>query len=229
MAVLLKNLLLRAPKMEDLVAITELVTTCDFAEYGFTDSTMGDLASNWQQSDFNLATDAWVIVTNRGQIVGFVCVWHRDYEQITTYVGVHPEYRGRGIGTLLLRLVEERARHFIHKARPGTRVTLSSSVSGVNEQAKRLFEREGYIQIRKFWRIRVGADDSSGKSSVRGDFEIDLDVDSQQLIGATQLYDRDAVYIIREYSIYEKELRAGASGQQGVNINDELEVLTVVG
>ncbi len=229
MAVLLKNLLLRAPKMEDLVAITELVAACDFAEYGFTDSTMEDLASNWQRSDFNLATDAWVIVTNRGQLVGFVCVWHRDHEQISIYVGVHPEYRGRGIGTLLLRLVEERARQFVRKARPGTRVTLSSSVSSVNEQAKRLFEREGYIQIRKFWRIRVGSGESSGKPSRRGNFEIDLDVDSQQLIGATQLYDRDAVYIIREYSIYEKELRAGASVQQGVNIDDELKVLTVVG
>ncbi len=229
MAVLLKNLLARAPKMEDLVAITELVAACDFAEYGFTHSTMEDLTSNWQRSDFNLATDAWVIVTNRGQLVGFVCVWHRDYEQISIYVGVHPEYRGRGIGTLLLRLVEERARHFVRKARPGTRVTLSSNVSSLNEQAKRLFEREGYIQIRKFWRIRVGSDESSSKPSRCGDFEIDLDVESHQLIGATQLYDRDAVYIIREYSIYEKELRAGASGQQGVNINDELKVLTIVG
>ena len=229
MAVLLKNLLARAPKMEDLVAITELVAACDFAEYGFTDSTMEDLVSNWQRSDFNLATDAWVIVTNRGQLVGFVCVWHRDYEQIFTYVGVHPEYRGRGIGTLLLRLVEERARHFVRKARPGTRVTLSSSVGSVNEQAKRLFEREGYTQIRTFWRITVGPDDSSDKPSRNGDLKIDLDVDSQQLIGATQLYDRDGVYIIRAYSIYEKELRAGASEQQGLNIDDELKELTVVG
>ena len=47
MAVLLKNLLARAPKMEDLVVITELITACDVDEYGIADSTMEDLASNW--------------------------------------------------------------------------------------------------------------------------------------------------------------------------------------
>src|SRR5207249_12159337 len=78
MAVLLKNLLARAPKMEDLVAITELITACDVDEYGIADSTMEDLASNWHQPGLNLASDAWVLVTNtnKGQAVGFACVWH---------------------------------------------------------------------------------------------------------------------------------------------------------
>ena len=126
MAVLLKNLLARAPKMEDLVAITELITACDIAEYGIEDSTMEDLTSNWHQPGFNLAADAWVIVTNKGQSVGFACVWHKDNEQIVTFVCVHPEYRSRGIGTLLLRLVEERARQHVSDARPGLCVTVSS-------------------------------------------------------------------------------------------------------
>ena len=166
MAVLLKNLLARSPKMEDLVAITELIKACDVDEYGLADSTMEDLISNWHQPGFNLATDAWVIVTNKGQAVGFTCVWHRDYEQIFTFVCVHPEYRGRGIGTLLLRLVEERARQHVPNARPGTRVTLCGTVSSLNEQAKRLFEREGYTSIRKIWRIEVGSNDSREESSL---------------------------------------------------------------
>src|SRR5207245_7595669 len=133
MAVLLKNLLARSPKFEDMVAITELIKACDVDEYGIADSTMEDLSSNWHQPGFNLATDAWVIVTNKGQIVGFACVWHKDYVQIDTFVCVHPEYRGRGIGTLLLRLVEERARQHARNACPGSHVTLNSTVSSVNE------------------------------------------------------------------------------------------------
>ncbi len=229
MAVLLKNLLARAPKMEDLVAITELITACDVDEYGIADSTMEDLASNWHQPGFNLATDAWVIVTNtnKGQAVGFACVWHRDYEQIFTLVCVHPEYRGRGIGTLLLRLVEERARQHVRNARPGTRVTLCGTVSSLNEQAKRLFEREGYTSIRKIWRIEAGANDSREKSSQYTAFKADLDVDSRRLVDATQLYDLDAIYIIREYEVYEKELRAGE--KLPVSLKDELKVLMAVG
>ena len=209
MAVLLKNLLARAPKIEDLVAVKELVAACDVAEYGLVGSTMEDLTSNWQKSEFNLATDAWVIVTNKGQLVGFACVWHRDYEQIYSFVCVHPEYRGRGIGTLLLRLAEERARQYARNACPGSRVTLNGTVSRVNEEAKRLFEREGYTLARQFWHIAVELDESSDQSSQHGKLEGGLDVESRRLVNAAQLYDRDAVYVIRQYSIYEKELRAG--------------------
>ncbi len=204
MAVLLKNLLARSPKEEDLVAIAELVRACDVDELGFADNTMEELTSYWHQPGFNLATDAWVITTNKGQVVGFTCVWHREYDQIFTYVCVHPEYRGRGIGTLLLRLVEERSRQLVRNARPGSRGTLCGTVSSLNEQAKRLFEREGYTAIRTIWRIEVGANDSRDTA-----FKVDLDIMSQRLVEATKLYDLDAIYIIREYEVYEKELRAG--------------------
>ena len=227
MAVLLKNLLARSPKLEDMVAITELIKACDVDEHGIADSTMEDLSSNWHQPGFNLATDAWVIVTNKGQAVGFACVWHRDYEQIFTFVCAHPEYRGRGIGTLLLRLVEERARQHVRNARPDTRVTLCGTVSSLNEQAKRLFEREGYTSIRKIWRIEVGANDSMDKSSLYRAFKADLDVESWRLVDATQLYDLDAIYIIREYEVYEKELRAGE--KLPVSLEDELEILLAAG
>jgi ribosomal protein S18 acetylase RimI-like enzyme len=227
MAVLLKNLLVRAPNIEDLVAITELITACDIADYGIENGTVDDLSSNWHQPGFNLADDAWVIVTNKGQSVGFACVWHRVNEQIVTFVCVHPEYRSRGIGTLLLRLVEERARQHVANARPGTRVTLCGTVSSFNEQAKRLFEREGYTSIRKIWRIIVGSNDSMEKSSRYHDFKVDLDLNSQCLVDATHLYGLDAIYIIREYSVYEKELRVGK--QLSVSLEDELKVLMPAG
>ncbi len=207
MAVLLKNLLARAPKIEDLVAVKELVAACDVAEYG-------------------LVGDAWVIVTNKGQLVGFACVWHRDYEQIYTFVCVHPEYRGRGIGTLLLRLAEERARQYARNACSGSHVTLNGTVSRVNEEAKRLFEREGYTPARQFWHIAVELDESSDQSSQHGKLEGGLDVESRRLVNATQLYDRDAVYVIRQYAIYEKELRAGDGSC--ASIGDEPESLMAV-
>ncbi len=227
MAVLLKNLLARRPKTEDLEAIKELITECDIAEHGLVGSTMEDLIVNWQKFDFKFTADAWVIVTNKGQVVGFACVWHRDYEDISTFVCVHPKYRSRGIGTLLLRLAEERARQHIPSARPGARVTLSGIVSSINEQAKLLFEREGYTPIRQFWRIGVSLDESVDRPSRHADLRIDLDVASQRLIGAAQLYDGDALYLVREYYAYEKELRAGK--QLWVSTDDEHNALMVSG
>lgn len=227
MSVLLKNLLARAPKMEDLEAIKELVAACAIDEYGIADSMLEELASNWYHPDFNLATDAWVIVTNKGRPVGFACVWHRNYEQIFTSVCVQPEYRSRGIGTLLLRLLEERARQYVPNALPETRVSLCSSVCSLNEQALRLFEREGYTPIRKIWRIAIGSNDSSEKSSRFTGSKADLDIHSQYLSEATPLYDLDAIYIIRVFEVYEKELRAGTKLPEP--IEDELKALMVVG
>jgi ribosomal protein S18 acetylase RimI-like enzyme len=226
-AVLLKNLLARTPKTEDLEAIKELVMACDIAEHGLVGSTMEDLIVNWQEFDFNLTSDAWIIVTIKGQIVGFACVWHRDYEQISTFVCVHPEYRARGIGTLMLRLAEERARQHIPRARPGARVTLSGTVSSINEQAKLLFKREGYTPIRQFWRVGVSLDESVDRSSRHANRKIELDVVSQRLIGAAPLYDRDALYLVREYYVYEKELRAGE--RLCVSTDDAHDVLMVAG
>jgi ribosomal protein S18 acetylase RimI-like enzyme len=225
MAVLLKNLLARAPKTEDLEAISELVIACDTAEFGIADSTMEDLLSNWQQSGFNLATDAWVIVTTKGQLVGFACVWHRDHEQIYTLICIHPEYRNRGIGTLLLRLVEERARLHVLHARRGARVTLSSTVSSGNEQAKRLFEREGYASVRQFWRIAIEIDEALSASPQKGKLQVELDVESLRLYGARQFYERDGIYIVRQYNTYEKELRAGES----IDLDGELSTLSFAG
>jgi hypothetical protein len=103
-------------------------------------------------------------------------------------------------------------------------------VNSLNEQAMRLFEREGYTSIRKIWRIVVGSNDSHDsveKSSRDHADKADLDIDSQRLVDATPLYDRDGVYIIREYVVYEKELRAGE--RLPVSLEDELQVLMPAG
>ena len=154
-------------------------------------------------------------------------MWHRDYEQIFTFVCVHPGYRSQGIGTLLLRLVEERARMNVRHANPGTRVTLCGMVSRANEQAKRLVEREGYKSVRRFWHIAVGSNGSLETSARHWDFKTDPEVDSLNLVDATQLYDLDAIFIIRECDIYEKELRVGELLQ--VSTKDEPKMLVAVG
>lgn len=224
MAVLLTNLVARSPKIKDLEAITELIITCEIAEHNASDYTVDDLRSEWQRPFFNLETDAWVILTTKGQPVGYASVWHKEHEQIYMFTRVHPAYRGRGIGTLLVRLAEERARLHIWKARPGTRVTLSSTVSSVNEVARQLLEREGYTTVRQFWRIVIEMDESVSKSYQRGKLKVDLDLDSLRLTGATKAYEREGLYIVQPYHTYEKELRPGNQPRAGEEW-DELPVV----
>lgn len=214
MAVLLKNLVARAPQTENLAELAELIALCEIGE----DSTMGssweDLLSQWQRPDFHLANDAWVIVTTRGQIVGFASVWHEDHARISTFVCVHPEYRNRGIGTLLLRLVEVRARQHIRLAPPEARVVLQGLISKANTGAARLFEHEGYKLGRQFLRISFMLAEDTGNlpvSDAQQKLRADVSVEQGRLLGATPIYDRDGLCSVCLYSTYEKELRPAAA------------------
>jgi ribosomal protein S18 acetylase RimI-like enzyme len=140
-------------------------------------------------------------------------VWRCEYMRFHTFVCVHPAYRGRGIGMLLLRLAEARARELIERAHPAVCVTLQSTVSHSNEAARRLLEREGYTPLRHFWRLIVDTEDDPSESlaenAQRGKLKLDLVVDAENLIGTTQVHQRTGIYLAREFDIYEKELRAG--------------------
>lgn len=214
MSVLLTNLVARAPSVEDFYSVAELVAACDIAEDGVADSSMRELAARWQSGSFQLESDAWVIVNNRKQsveYVGFACIWHRDYEEFSMMICVHPRYRERGIGTLLLRMVEQRARELMRHACPEARVSLHTVLSASNGKARSLFEREGYLAMREFWRVTlelVEAGEQGGERVYHMEkFTVDVDIESGKLVGAAPLYEREGVFNVRRFVTYEKELR----------------------
>ena len=71
---------------------------------------------------------------------------------------VHPAYWGRGIGTALLDLMEERALAHIPLAPPGARVTISNGVEGQDGAAQALLAARGYDLVRTFWRMAITLD-----------------------------------------------------------------------
>src|SRR3989440_9905516 len=209
MAILLQNLLARAPRLNDLSDVTRLLIACDIIEDGMSDYTEEELLADWQRPGFNLETDAWVITTTRGQIVGFADVWSCAYTQIDMRVRVHPEFLGRGIGTLLLRLAEHKARQYLRKAPSDLRVVLHSPISSGNQEARNLLEQEGYTPVRQFWRMMIDANETADGSYQSGKLKFDLYAAMQKLVDLAQPHRRTGIYIARQYDIYEKELRPG--------------------
>jgi GNAT superfamily N-acetyltransferase len=208
MLIMLSQLVARRPTVEDFDSIAELVEVCDMAEDEMADRSTHDQAFRWQQDSFRLESDAWVIVNGREQFAGFACVWHRDYEEFSIFLCVHPHYRKRGVGTLLLRLVEQRARELMRLACPGVRVSLRCKMCAKHAQASSLFEREGYLAIREFWRVTLEQLESSDDDVIHpGKYAIDLEVVAGHLVGTKALYDREGVYSVRQFVTYEKELR----------------------
>jgi mycothiol synthase len=146
---------LRHPTLDDIEAVTKLLNACEIAEDGQAETTIADMRTYWQRPGFNLATDAWVVLSPQGRIVASASVGQREHVRIFTGADVHPEYRGRGIGTQLLRVAEVRAYQYVPEATPGARVALLTQVSSKNVVAQSLLEKHGFTQVRHFWRMGI--------------------------------------------------------------------------
>jgi GNAT superfamily N-acetyltransferase len=205
MAVVLKNLVVRSPQGIDWAAIVALVSACERVEHGRTDRSLEDLLSHWHRPDLHLAKDAWVIVTTSGEIVGFACVWHEEQALISTLVCVHPTYRNRGIGTLLLRLVEMWAREQSRLAAPGVRVILRGLLSQADQNEQRLFKREGYHAGSQFLRISFTLTEETGELAPPR-LRAEGSPEHGRLFGMPSFYDRDGLCSVHVYRTYEKEL-----------------------
>ena len=148
----LEGFTMRPPTDGDADDVAALVIIYDVEAFGSADYSIEDLRDEWRQPGFVLGTDAVVVATGAGQIVGYAAV--QDHGQHVRLVGdgyVHPDHRGRGIGTALARWSEGRAREVVGLAPPAMQVTLDQGTAGTDADAASLFAREGYTRVRAFW------------------------------------------------------------------------------
>ena len=145
----------------------------------------------------------------------------RAREIVRSLGSVLVAYSGGVDSTFLLRLAEVRARQHVRHAPSGARVTLSSTVSDTNQTAKNLLEHEGYSLVKYFWRIVIETDEdpdtlqSVDVSEWQNKVRVVVDVDHPSVTGVTRIYEPSGLYIVRQYAVYEKELRAGEQLLQG--------------
>ncbi len=145
--------MIRSPVTRDFDAVLALLQSCDRDAYGGTDWTADELRQQWEEID--LATDAWLAADDDGAVVG---VMHLCERRTSTFIGdgyVAPSARGRGIGTTLVRRVEDRVRERIGEAPPGSRVTLHLAHLVGDRTAPALLAQEGFERVRSFFRMVV--------------------------------------------------------------------------
>ncbi len=211
MIVRLHNLSARPPTLKDAVAVAELLKTCEREEVEnttLTEISEEEIRRVWHTPHFHLPTDAWVIATRNGQLVGYADIRSDMVGHYNALLHVHPDYRGRGIGTLLIWLLEERARHHLATLKIEQRVGLYITASSNNLRACTLLEREGYRRVRSFWRVLIDVHEMhSSQIASNGKVCLDMVVDAQQRVAHVE--QSAAIYSTCQYAVYEKELRAG--------------------
>jgi len=118
-----------------------------------------ELREEWQAPGFNLESDAYVAVTKEGRVIGFEEFFNRYAHAVLEGDGyVHPDFMGRGVGTALLRALEERARQEMGQAETDCRCVIRNTMAICDSIAQEMHTNEGYFPIRYFWRMEISLD-----------------------------------------------------------------------
>ena len=144
----------RQPEESDIPAILVLLATHDIAHTGIADAwTEEDIRQDWQRID--ASRDAWAIHAPNGALAAYATVQDEGSGQLWGDGYVHPKHWGRGLGTALVRLTEQRARELVPNAPEGARVVLANNVMLSDMPGRQLLEGEGYDLARAFWRMGI--------------------------------------------------------------------------
>jgi len=137
----------RPATVEDAPAVNELVIAADTVVQGWSDSTAVELADWWRETD--LGANSWVVEADSVAAYAVV-VPHGKTADIDGFV--HPAKTGAGLGSWLLRQGEERARDL------GFPAVLTWCLVP-DADARALFERSGYREVRRFYRMLIEHED----------------------------------------------------------------------
>lgn len=151
------HLSIRRPTLADLTDVLNLYNSFDIPKYGQPNQSLESIQNMWTSPDFDLQTDAWLVVTQNGQPVGYIHVVKDEGTSFRTNGGVHPEYRKQGIGTHLLHVASARVQERTVQFPSNAYVTMSSFslVTPINEAEAHLLKREGYQTVRHFWDMEI--------------------------------------------------------------------------
>ena len=143
---------LRAPTPDDLEPVAAVLAADDLDDAGQVVLDAGFLSEQWDRVGFDLATDAWAVVDDAGAIVGYGQVMREEPDVVESWAVVHPEYRGRGIGSSLLDRIEERAPQLL----PGLpSLRFRHAINGGDRAAAAMLQARGLRRVRHFWHMQI--------------------------------------------------------------------------
>jgi mycothiol synthase len=143
---------LRVPALDDRDAVADVLIADELDEAGQIVLGVDFLRAEWSRVGFNLAADAWVVTDGAGAIVGYVQARLEESSLVECWGVVHPGHRGRGIGSVLLDLTEERAAGLQAGLGSGR---LRHAINAGDRAAAAMLQARGLRLVRHFWHMQI--------------------------------------------------------------------------
>jgi mycothiol synthase len=141
---------LRPATLDDIPAALALSNACSQEAMGKDEFDIEDYRNGWSDPALDLAADTRVAQMADGTIAGCIELWNTaPFVGCWLWARVHPEFRGRGIGTALMDWAEQRARVACDRAPAGTRIVLEASVSSNHQPTITLLSERGFCAMRQ--------------------------------------------------------------------------------
>jgi mycothiol synthase len=149
--------MLRGAALDDLPEAVAMFNACSRKLTGTDEVTLEGYRREWEIPLLNLPEDVKVVVAPDGSIAACQELWDLfdPHTRLNTWGRVHPDHRGRGIASALLRWAEERARRAIPRAPEGTRVTMLNWISSLDAAANEVMLCSGFNLVRHSYRMRI--------------------------------------------------------------------------
>jgi GNAT superfamily N-acetyltransferase len=191
---------LRAPAPGDLDAVADVLIADELDGAGQIVLGTDFLRDEWSPVGVDLAADAWVVTGGAQAIVAYVQAMREEPALVAAWGVVHPGHRGRGIGSALVDLTEERA----------SRLLAGQPVGALTGH---VWDDRGWVDYLGV--LAPGRGRGTGMALLRRSFatfagrgvrRVILNVDAKNTTGATALYERAGMRVINRWDVWERLL-----------------------
>ncbi|MEX0833899.1 MAG: GNAT family N-acetyltransferase [Actinomycetota bacterium] len=153
----LPDFTLRVPHLEEAGAVADLINAASLEDVGAPHTWPEHVRSDWTEPEHSLDDDSRVVEAEDGRLAACLDFYGEPpFTHLASYAYVHPDFRGRGLGSLLLDFVEARGNVVAAaSAVEGQRVGLVSWMWKPNHSAVELHKARGYSYVRSFYDMLI--------------------------------------------------------------------------